>query len=239
MSWSQLIGLRLQERDARESALDGVVADFQQLSRYAASLRAKASRSGTSGIAVAAAPTPPPVSQPPITSALKSPFAAEAARGSAEELSQQLQQARTELTEMYKTQSANAQRLLTLTDLLSSKEASYGESTLAVEQLNRELDRSRRSEKDLQDAMVEKSKLVEMLQDELTGLTLELNQIEIRNEDLKRDNANLLQRWLDRMNDEVDRMNTSTERELSSASKDEVLDAQTGDALKDALRDSA
>ncbi|CEH18465.1 AUTOPHAGIC-RELATED PROTEIN 16.2 [Ceraceosorus bombacis] len=239
MSWSQLIGQRLQERDARESALDGVVADFQQLSRYAASLRAKASSSGTSGIAVAAAPTAPPVPQPPVTSALKPPSAADAARGSAEELSQQLQQARTELTEMYKTQSANAQRLLSLTDLLSSKEASYGESTLAVEQLNRELDRSRRSEKDLQDAMVEKSRLVEMLQDELTGLTLELNQIEMRNEDLKRDNANLLQRWLDRMNDEVDRMNTSTERELSSASKEQVLDAQTGDALQDALRESS
>lgn len=46
-----------------------------------------------------------------------------------------------------------------------------------------------------------------MLQDELSALSLELNQVELRNDDLKRDNASLLQRWLDRMNDEAERMN--------------------------------
>lgn len=47
----------------------------------------------------------------------------------------------------------------------------------------------------------------QMLQDELSALSLELNQVELRNDDLKRDNAGLLQRWLDRMNDEAERMN--------------------------------
>jgi hypothetical protein len=46
-----------------------------------------------------------------------------------------------------------------------------------------------------------------MLQDELSALSLELNQVELRNDDLKRDNANLLQRWLDRMNEEAEKMN--------------------------------
>jgi phosphoglycerate-specific signal transduction histidine kinase len=46
-----------------------------------------------------------------------------------------------------------------------------------------------------------------MLQDELSALSLELNQVEIRNDNLKRDNASLLQRWLDRMNDEAEKMN--------------------------------
>lgn len=46
-----------------------------------------------------------------------------------------------------------------------------------------------------------------MLQDELSALSLELNQVEIRNDGLKRDNASLLQRWLDRMNDEAEKMN--------------------------------
>lgn len=46
-----------------------------------------------------------------------------------------------------------------------------------------------------------------MLQDELSALSLELNQVELRNDNLKRDNASLLQRWLDRMNDEAERMN--------------------------------
>lgn len=46
-----------------------------------------------------------------------------------------------------------------------------------------------------------------MLQDELSTLTLELSQAEARAENLKKDNASLLQRWLDRMNSEAERMN--------------------------------
>ena len=48
---------------------------------------------------------------------------------------------------------------------------------------------------------------IQMLQDELSALSLELNQVELRNDNLKRDNASLLQRWLDRMNDEAEKMN--------------------------------
>lgn len=46
-----------------------------------------------------------------------------------------------------------------------------------------------------------------MLQDELRTLSLELNQVETRNDDLKRDNAQLLERWLDRARNEADRFN--------------------------------
>jgi autophagy-related protein 16 len=46
-----------------------------------------------------------------------------------------------------------------------------------------------------------------MLQDELRTLSLELHQVESRNDDLKRDNASLLQRWLDRARDEADKVN--------------------------------
>lgn len=49
--------------------------------------------------------------------------------------------------------------------------------------------------------------LSQILQDELSALSLELNQVEIRNDNLKRDNASLLQRWLDRMNSEAEKMN--------------------------------
>lgn len=46
-----------------------------------------------------------------------------------------------------------------------------------------------------------------MLQDELRTLSLELGQVEMRNDDLKRDNAALLKRWLDRARDEAERVN--------------------------------
>lgn len=48
---------------------------------------------------------------------------------------------------------------------------------------------------------------LQMLQDELRTLSLELHQVESRNDDLKRDNASLLQRWLDRARDEADKVN--------------------------------
>lgn len=60
---------------------------------------------------------------------------------------------------------------------------------------------------------------VQNLHDEVLGLTLELNQVEERNKALRGDNASLLQRWLDRMNERADRMNDDLEKEGDSTSK--------------------
>lgn len=68
----------------------------------------------------------------------------------------------------------------------------------------------KRQAEDLGHAVGEKDKGIQILQDELATLSLELSQIEARNEDLKKDNASLLQRWLDRMNEEAERMNDGT-----------------------------
>jgi len=47
----------------------------------------------------------------------------------------------------------------------------------------------------------------QILHDEITTLNLELNHTTARNEALKKDNASLLQRWIDKMNDEVEQLN--------------------------------
>src|SRR5882762_3257289 len=49
--------------------------------------------------------------------------------------------------------------------------------------------------------------MVKILHDEINTLQLELGQIEERNQNLTRDNAKLLQRWLDAKQSEVNRMN--------------------------------
>jgi hypothetical protein len=49
------------------------------------------------------------------------------------------------------------------------------------------------------------------LQDEITTLTLELNQSASRNDALKKDNASLLQRWVDKMQQEAEKMNLENE----------------------------
>lgn len=48
-----------------------------------------------------------------------------------------------------------------------------------------------------------------MLHDEIQSLNLELNQVTARNEVLKVDNASLLQRWLDHMNEAASKMNSA------------------------------
>jgi autophagy-related protein 16-1 len=51
----------------------------------------------------------------------------------------------------------------------------------------------------------------QVLHDEISTLQLELGQIEDRNQNLTRDNAKLLQRWLDAKQSEVNRMNEANE----------------------------
>jgi autophagy-related protein 16 len=52
---------------------------------------------------------------------------------------------------------------------------------------------------------------VQVLHDEISTLQLELGQIDERNQGLTRDNAKLLQRWLDAKQVEVNRMNEANE----------------------------
>jgi autophagy-related protein 16 len=53
--------------------------------------------------------------------------------------------------------------------------------------------------------------VLQVLHDEISTLQLELGQIEERNQNLTRDNAKLLQRWLDAKQTEVNRMNEANE----------------------------
>lgn len=121
---------------------------------------------------------------------------------------------------------------------MAAREASARANEAEAARAKEELSKARRRDEDGKEAMKEKERLVEvsaysqlkldrclsrmliclfiatqMLQDELSALSLELNQVEARNDALKKDNASLLQRWLDRMNDEAERMNLSTDEE--------------------------
>jgi len=53
------------------------------------------------------------------------------------------------------------------------------------------------------------STLFQVLHDEIQSLNLELNQVIVRNEALKADNASLLQRWVDHQNEAATRMNSA------------------------------
>lgn len=197
-SWQNTIRHRLEERDDREREFDELVGNYQRLARYAKqqkernqSLLAAATSNGTgTSIKTASENDSASVKQAYITS-----------------LERQLQSMRDEMATLYKTQSQNAQRLLVLNEQVRNKDEREREQSEETRKSNDELIRLKRKEEDLRGVVGEKDKMIQLLQDELSALSLELNQVEIRNEDLKRDNASLLQRWLDRMNDEAEKMN--------------------------------
>lgn len=196
-SWQTTIRHRLEERDDREREFDELVGNYQRLAKYAKqqkernqSLLAASDGAGTSSTKVTTEGEGTAVKQAYITS-----------------LEGQLQSMRDELATLYKTQSQNAQRLLVLNEQIRNKDEREREQTDESRKTTEEMVRLKRKEEDLRGVVGEKDKMIQLLQDELSALSLELNQVEIRNEDLKRDNASLLQRWLDRMNDEAEKMN--------------------------------
>ncbi|KAG0180011.1 hypothetical protein DFQ29_001385 [Apophysomyces sp. BC1021] len=57
----------------------------------------------------------------------------------------------------------------------------------------------------------EKDVTIQILQDELAALQLEIVTTEERSKKLQKENAQLLQRWLDKMNQEAEKMNEATQ----------------------------
>lgn len=111
---------------------------------------------------------------------------------------------------LYKTQGQNAQRLLLMSESHREKEEEARRQSEALAKLQLDHEKLKRQADDLAHAVGEKDRGIQILQDELATLSLELSQIEARNQDLKKDNASLLQRWLDRMNEEAEKMNEGT-----------------------------
>ncbi|THH02901.1 hypothetical protein EW026_g99 [Hermanssonia centrifuga] len=80
--------------------------------------------------------------------------------------------------------------------------------------------------------MAEKDRTAQILHDEINTLQLELSQIEERNQTLTKDNAKLLQRWLDAKQAEVNKMNEANEfYEDMQSRKQAVMNWQTGPAV--------
>ncbi|SCZ92465.1 BZ3500_MvSof-1268-A1-R1_Chr5-2g07883 [Microbotryum saponariae] len=132
-------------------------------------------------------------------------------------LESQLASTRHELAEQYKIQSTNAQRLLGLTDQLREFEDKGREEKDELRRLRTEVEGLRDRAKWHKEVVQEKERQLVILQDDLSALELELNQVTKQNKDLKTDNAGLLQRWLEAKNDEARRMNELFSTETTRA----------------------
>ncbi|KAJ7783517.1 ATG16-domain-containing protein [Mycena maculata] len=207
-SWQELLRLRLAERNARESAFSPIIEQYRKLAqqtkllkernasllRAVGSVRGGPSSPGTSGGASVGASEDNPVRAAYMAS-----------------LESQISSLRDELATVYKTQGQNAQRLLSMNETLREKEELSRVDSEALRKTRDEIAVLRRKVDQHAELMAEKDRTVQILHDEISTLQLELGQIEERNQTLTKDNAKLLQRWLDAKQAEANKMNEANE----------------------------
>ncbi|TFY70688.1 hypothetical protein EVG20_g2306 [Dentipellis fragilis] len=204
-AWQELLRLRLAERNAKESAFAPIIEQYRRLAQQTKLLK---ERNASLLRAVSS------VKQNPSSSTVFVP-------GTGEEnpvraayiasLESQISSLRDELATVYKTQGQNAQRLLAMNETLREKEELARMDSDALRKTREEITNLRRKVDQHAEVMAEKDRTAQILHDEISTLQLELGQIEERNQNLTRDNAKLLQRWLDAKQTEANKMNQANE----------------------------
>ncbi|TFK76891.1 ATG16-domain-containing protein [Pluteus cervinus] len=204
-AWQEQIRLRLVERNAKENAFASIIEQYRRLAQQTKLLK---ERNASLLRAVGS------VRENPSSSTVFVP-------GSGEEnpvraaymasLESQISSLRDELATVYKTQGQNAQRLLSMNETLREKEELSRIDAENLRKTRDELAVIRRKVDQHSELMAEKDRTVQILHDEISTLQLELGQIEERNQTLTKDNAKLLQRWLDTKQAEANRMNEANE----------------------------
>ncbi|CAG8487065.1 8467_t:CDS:2 [Racocetra fulgida] len=146
------------------------------------------------------------------------------------ELEQQIQSLKDERAELYKTQGMNAQRLLDVNDVLRNHEETAKKNKEEIQKLT-EANQTLTNKVDLQvQVLREKDVTIQLLQDEVATLQLELGKIDERMKDLEKENGQLLQRWLKKMNEEAERMN---EANIALEVHAKALEFQSGVVIVD------
>ncbi|PLW17911.1 hypothetical protein PCASD_08806 [Puccinia coronata f. sp. avenae] len=201
MSWQHAIQQGLVARDANEKAYNSIIDHYRRLAQQTAILKERnssllkaAGSIGGSGSRSASGPGDSSVARAYTTS-----------------LESQLSTLRDELATVYKTQGQNAQRLLVMNEALREREERSRAEVEETRLLRVEAARLRERVASHAEVMREKERNVQILQDELSTLQLEYTQQEQKIKDLKSDNANLLQRWLDKVHEEAVRMNDANQ----------------------------
>jgi len=202
-SWQEDLRQRLTERNRKESAYAGIIEQYRRLSQQTRLLK---ERNQSLLRAVGTARSNPNASGSSTStggpdSAVQAAYIAS--------LESQISSLRDEMAAVYKTQGQNAQRLLSMNETLREKEEMTRVETENLRHAREELSLPRRKVEQHDEIMLEKDRGVQVLHDEIQSLNLELNQVTARNEVLKVDNASLLQRWLDHMNEAASKMNSA------------------------------
>ncbi|KAJ4486399.1 ATG16-domain-containing protein [Lentinula aciculospora] len=205
-AWQELIRIRLTERNANESSFSAVIEQYRRLAQQTKLLK---ERNSSLLRAVSSVKTNPSSSTVFVAGTGDDNNPVRAAYITS--LESQISSMRDEMAGVYKTQGQNTQRLLAMTETLREKEELSRVDAEAIRKSKDELSILRRKVEQHNELMSEKDRTVQILHDEISTLQLELGQIEERNATLTKDNAKLLQRWLDAKQTEANKMNEANE----------------------------
>ncbi|KAF2122973.1 autophagy-related protein 16 [Lophiotrema nucula] len=196
----------LEARDAKEKAHKSYVDAYTTLADRTAAALSQEPGPPVKELA------PPPTPSPAKTPKGKAPHAPQDA------LPSNVKELRSELAA---TQKIRADLESQLSDQSEELKAAKTQDTIQkkrIAQLERVKDTQDRKLRDKAEELQGKGGLVGSIQDEMVVLTLELNMSEQRNAKLKLENEELTRRWVDKMEEEVTRMNELNDRSLSGAS---------------------
>jgi len=204
-SWQELLRLRLAERNAKESSFAPIIEQYRRLAQQTKLLKERNASLLKAVGSVRANPSSSTVYVPgtgednPVRAAYMA------------SLESQISSLRDELATVYKTQGQNAQRLLSMNETLREKEELSRVDTDNLRKAREEVTILRKKVEQHSELMAEKDRTAQILHDEINTLQLELGQIEERNTTLTKDNAKLLQRWLDAKQAEANKMNEAND----------------------------
>ncbi|KAF5377683.1 hypothetical protein D9615_005215 [Tricholomella constricta] len=224
-AWQEQLRLRLTERNAKESAYASIIEQYRRLAQQTKLLKERNASLLRAVGSVKANPSSSTVLVPgtgednPVRAAYMA------------SLESQISSLRDELATVYKTQGQNAQRLLSMNETLREKEEMSRIDSEGFRKAKDEIVVLKRKVDQHAELMAEKDRTVQILHDEISTLQLELGQIDERNATLTKDNAKLLQRWLDAKQAEANKMNEANQFYENMRSKHQaVLSWRDGDS---------
>ncbi|EPQ60907.1 ATG16-domain-containing protein [Gloeophyllum trabeum ATCC 11539] len=204
-AWQELLRLRLVERNAKESAFASIIEQYRRLAQQTKLLKERNNSllRAVKTVGSSASSSTLNVVGAGDSDGVKSAYIAS--------LESQISSLRDELATVYKTQGQNAQRLLAMTETLREKEELARLDSENLRKAREEVAVLRKKVDQHNELMAEKDRTAQVLMDEINTLQLELSQIEERNQILTKDNAKLLQRWLDAKQAEANKLNEANE----------------------------
>lgn len=128
-----------------------------------------------------------------------------------QELETKYRQAKLERTELLRTQSLNSQKLLELSDAIKHAEALRQHLEREIGRMQAEQSSDHERLEYLERLVAEKDLNIQILQDELQALQLELLSVDDRGKALERENRQLVDRWLSKVNETVDKLNAEVQ----------------------------